>query len=104
MSIPEYQPRKHHSVTADDVRRLLSEVQSITGNTIHKEYILGAFHVLELRRQNDLFVEDRDIFDEQLGALSDDLSLVAAALNDIAAALELLVGSNGVLSVSTDSA
>ena len=64
------EPRDDLSVASRDANTFLERAKTFAEvNKITIAEAIQVFHVLELERRNDLFVRDRDIFDEQMAGI-----------------------------------
>jgi len=50
--------------------------------------VIEAHKVLELERQNDLYVADGDAFDEQIGCIGESIQDISGSISLIASAIE----------------
>jgi len=64
-------PRNFRHISKTEVNEFLNDVDYLTRTTGFKtDQILTAYHILELRRRNDLYVDHGDAFDEQLSGIA----------------------------------
>ena len=64
-------PRQFRHISKVEVNELLNDVDYLTQTTGFKtDQILTAYHILELRRRNDLYVDNGDAFDEITSGLA----------------------------------
>lgn len=70
-------PRNSFSQDLTEYVQYLKEVGKKTGLTI--DQVMRAAEIMELRRRNDLYREDGDYFDEQIGGLGNILDRIASS-------------------------
>ena len=79
------QPRNYLDVNADKIEDFLDIVSKLSEKyKIPTNEIIYSFEVLELRRKNDLFVQNGDVFDEQMAGFGELLKDLNEAVETIA--------------------
>ena len=81
----DQQPRKYRDVDMDQCNYFFDDVKTLMKkHKMTNQDIISGLKVLELRRQNDLFVSNGDIHDEQMGGIGKELSEISSSLRGIA--------------------
>ena len=85
----DQQPRDYKSVNISRVTYFLDEVSELaTKYKMERKDIIEAFKTVELARQNDLYVANGDIHDEQMMGIGNALQEMGERLHHIAEAIE----------------
>ena len=77
----DQQNRNHRKPDLDGFLRSVSELA--TQHKISIAEIIAASHVLELRRRNELYVDNGDAFDEQISGIGELLKQLCSAVEDL---------------------
>jgi len=72
-----------------DINTFLDEVTQISKKyNMEKKDVISSFKTLEIRRQNDLYLSNGDIYDEQIGGIGQEIKSISNALQEIAQSIE----------------
>ena len=75
------QPRKWHEVTGGQLDTfLLCATELAKKHKVAVADVVASARVLELRRANDLYVGNGDVFDEQLAGIGQELQRIAESI------------------------
>lgn len=78
--------RKYQRVSSDHLDSFLQDIASLSKkHGISVSDAIAAARVLELSRQNDLYVSNGDIFDEQVAGIGELLEKIGAAIEQLTA-------------------
>ena len=77
----DQQPRDYKSVSIDYVGDFLTEVLGLAKkHKVNVADVIEAHKVLELKRRNDLYVANGDIYDEQMAGIGKEIEAVANSI------------------------
>lgn len=75
--------RKYLRVTKTDIEQLLEEATTLSVDyEVSLADVLMAYRIKELERRNDLFVNNGDIFDEQMAGIGEILQEISHSLDN----------------------
>ena len=75
------QPRKSHEITEGQLDSFLAFVSGLAQkHKVPVADVVASARVLELRRANDLYVGNGDIFDEQIAGIGQELQRIAESI------------------------
>ncbi len=85
----DQKPRTIRNITRLDEDYFFEEIIELSKKykMTHQDVING-LKVLELKRRNDLFVDNADIYDEQIAGIGQEFQKISSALDSIASAIE----------------
>lgn len=76
--------RENKKIQLESVDNFLSASYELaTKHKIEVKDVIAAIHALELQRKNDLYVQNANVFDEQLAGFGDILKEIHEALHNI---------------------
>ncbi|WP_324172285.1 hypothetical protein [Sulfurimonas sp.] len=85
----DQEPRDYKRVEISRVNYFLDEVSELaTKYKMERKDIIEAFKAVELARQNDLYVANGDIHDEQMAGIGQAVQEIGERLHQIADAIE----------------
>ena len=77
-------PRQDKSVSMENVSQFLKEVLKLAQeHNIHASDVIDAYKVMELSRQNDLYVANGDAHDEQIAGIGQAIQSIASAIDTL---------------------
>ncbi len=78
--------QKHDSY---DINVFLDKVTEISKKyKMEKKDVISSFKTLEIRRQNDLYLSNGDIYDEQMSGIGQEIKSISSALQEIAQSID----------------
>lgn len=78
--------RKYQSISSDHLDSFIQDIASLSKkHGISVSDAIAAARVLELSRQNDLYVSNGDIFDEQIAGIGELLEKMSSAIEQLKA-------------------
>ncbi|MDZ7817414.1 MAG: hypothetical protein U5K55_01860 [Aliarcobacter sp.] len=76
--------RMTYDLDMEQCNEFFDDVQTLTkSHKMTNQEIIEGLKVLELRRKNDLFVNNGDIYDEQIAGIGKELSKISSSLKEI---------------------
>ncbi|HHD80446.1 MAG TPA: hypothetical protein ENK99_02395 [Campylobacterales bacterium] len=88
-------PRDYTKITISDKNHFFEEVKALSKK--HKmttDEIINGLKILELRRRNDLFVNNGDIYDEQIAGIGHEFQDISSSLREIAESIKYFFEKN----------
>lgn len=88
-TLQNQEPRKNHFVYPTDIDDKVKELKKIAlANSVSFEDVVKIATVLELKRKNDLYHSNGDIWDEQMSGIGEILTEMVYKIGTIADSLE----------------
>ena len=85
----DQQPRDYRYVSIKDVGGFLEEASELVKkHKVSVSDVIEAHKVLELKRRNDLYVANGDIYDEQMGGIGKEIQKVADSIEKLSESIE----------------
>lgn len=82
-------PRNYQHVCIEDVGGFLNEVSGLVKkHKVSMADVIEAHKVLELKRRNDLYVANGDIYDEQMAGIGKEIQQVATSIEKLSDSIE----------------
>lgn len=82
------EPRPFRIITTEDVISFIEDMQKISKKTkLEINEVIKVVEILELRRKNDLFIDDGDTFDEQMSGIGEIMNELVENLISISNAI-----------------
>lgn len=75
------QPRQFRDINFNEIDSFLNDIAELAKkHKMEKKDIIDAYKTLELKRQNNLYVENGDIYDEQMSGIGKILQEISSNL------------------------
>ena len=82
-------PRDHKINDIKAINDFFKEISKLaTKHKMSNENIIEGLKVLELRRENNLYVANGDTHDEQMSGIGDEIAKISFAIKDLAEAIQ----------------
>jgi hypothetical protein len=82
-------PRESRDIDLSIANMFFDEVSELSKkHKMTKQDVIEGLKVLEMRRKNNLYVDNGDTHDEQMSGIGDEIAKIAHSIKDLAFAIE----------------